>query len=110
MGAHHDGLCDSLPTDIAEALCDVGYNGLTHQVGTFFGSADDLHIRGILQVVYMGDSTVAWSASLHCIGSGSSVYSSVMEKFPEGHADTAIDEYCFFILRRMVNQSELFRF
>ena len=73
----------------------MGYSGLTHLVGTFSGHVDDLHTGGILQVVYTGDSTVAWSASLHSIGSGSSVYGSVLEEFPEGHGDTAIDEYYF---------------
>ena len=43
----------------------------------------------------MGDSTVAWSSSLHSIGSGSSVYGSVFEEFPEGQGDTAFDEYNF---------------
>ena len=73
----------------------MGYSGLTHQVGTFFGCANDLHTGGILQVVYTGDSTVAWSASLHSIRSGSSVYSSVLEEFPEGHGDIVINEYHF---------------
>ena len=73
----------------------MGYSGPTHQVGTFSGPADDLHTGGILQVVYTGDSTVAWSSSLHIIGSGSSVYGSVLEEFPEVHGDTAFDEYCF---------------
>ena len=63
----------------------MGYSGSTLQVGTFYGRADDLHTGGILQVVYKGDSTVAWSSSLHSIGSGSSVYDSVLEEFPEGH-------------------------
>ena len=73
----------------------MGYSGSTHQVGTFSGRADDLHTGGILEVVYTGDSTVAWSFGLHSIGSGSSVYSSVLEEFPEGHGDIAIDEYHF---------------
>ena len=73
----------------------MGYSGLTHQVDTFSGLADDLHTGGILQVVYTGDSTIAWSASLHSIGSRSSVYASIMEEFPEGHGDTTVDEYCF---------------
>ena len=63
----------------------MGYSGPTHQVGTFSGRADDLHTGGILQVVYRGDSTVTWSASLHSIISGSSVYGSVLEEFPEDH-------------------------
>ena len=73
----------------------MGYSGQTHQVGPFSGRADDLHTRGILQVVYIRDSTVAWSASLHSIRSGSSVYRSVLKEFPKGHGDTAVDEYCF---------------
>ena len=73
----------------------MGYSGPTHQVGTFSGRADDLHTGGILQVVYTGDSTVAWSSSLHSIGSGSSVYGSVLEEFPEGHGDTTFIEYRF---------------
>ena len=73
----------------------MGYSGPTHQVGTFSGLADDLHTGGILQVVYTGDSTVAWSASLHSIESGSSVYDLVLEEFLEGHGDTAVDEYRF---------------
>ena len=73
----------------------MGYSGPTHQVDTFSSLADDLHTRGILQVVYTGDSMVAWSASLHSILSGSSVYGSVLEEFPEGHGNTAVDEYHF---------------
>ena len=59
----------------------MGYSGPTHQVATFSGYADDLHAEGILQVVYTGDSMIAWSASLYSIGSGSSVYGSVLEEF-----------------------------
>ena len=73
----------------------MSFSGPTHQVGTFFSRADDLHTGGILQVVYTGDSTVAWSSSLHSIGSGSSVYGSVLEEFLEVHGDTAVDEYRF---------------
>ena len=73
----------------------MGYSGLTYQVGTFSGRADNLHTGGILQVVYTGDSTVAWSSSIHSIGSGSSVYGSVLEEFPEGHGDTTFNEYRF---------------
>ena len=73
----------------------MGYSGPTHQVDTFSGNANDLHTGGILQVVYTGDSMVAWSVGLHSIGSGSSVYGSVLEEFPEGHGDTTADEYRF---------------
>ena len=48
-----------------------------------------------MQIVYTGDNTVAWSASLQSVGSGSSVYSSVLEEFSEGHGDTTVDEYRF---------------
>ena len=61
----------------------------------FFSRADDLHTGGILQVVYIGDSTIAWSFSVHSIGLGCSIYGSVLEEFPEGHGDTAVDEYRF---------------
>ena len=44
MGACHDELCDPLATDIVGALHGVGYCGPTHQVSTFLGSTDDLHI------------------------------------------------------------------
>ena len=73
----------------------MGYSGLTHQVGTFYGRADYLHTGGILQVVYTGDGMVAWSSNLHSIGLGSSVYGSVLEELPEGHGDTTVDEYRF---------------
>ena len=73
----------------------MGYSGLTHQVDTFYDRADYLHTGGILQVVYTGDSMVAWSSNLHSIGSGSSVYGSVLEELPEGHGDTTVDEYRF---------------
>ena len=43
----------------------------------------------------MRDCTIALSASLHSIGSGSQVYILVLEKFPESHGDTVEDEYCF---------------
>ena len=38
---------------------------------------------------------VAWSSSLHSIGSGSSVYGLVLEEYPEGHGDTTVNEYRF---------------
>ena len=73
----------------------MGYSGLTHQVSTFSSRTDDLHTGGILQVIYTGDSTVAWSSSLHSIGLRSSVYGSVLEEFPEDHEDTTFNEYRF---------------
>ena len=59
-----------------------------------------------MHVVYTGDSTIAWSSSLHSIGSGSSVYGSVLEEFPEGHGDTAFDEYRFSSLDEWSNRSD----
>ena len=73
----------------------MGYSGSTNHVDRFSSHVDDLHTGGILQVVHTGDGTVAWSASLHSILLGSSVYSLVLEEFPEGHGDTAVDEYHF---------------
>ena len=42
VGACNDGLCDPLAIDIVGR--GVGYCGPTHQVSTFPGSTDDLHI------------------------------------------------------------------
>ena len=42
--ARRDGLCDPLAMDIVGAGHGVGYCGPTHQVSTFLGSMDDLHI------------------------------------------------------------------
>ena len=44
VGARHDGLRDPLATNIVGACRGVGYCGPTHQVSTFPGSTDDLHI------------------------------------------------------------------
>ena len=35
----------------SQRQCGMGYYGMTYQVGTFSGCADDLHTGGILQVV-----------------------------------------------------------
>ena len=56
---------------------------------------DDLHSGGILQVVHMGDCSVARGANVHSIGSGSQVYNSFLEDFPTSHGDTVDDEHCF---------------
>ena len=39
-----------------------------HEVGTFPSRADDLHIRGILSVVYSRDHLATWSTSMHSVG------------------------------------------
>ena len=43
----------------------------------------------------MGDFSVAWSVSIHSIRSGSQVYNSFLEEFPESHGDTVDDEHYF---------------
>ena len=48
-----------------------------------------------MQVVHTRDCTVAWSASLYSVRSGSQVYSSILEEFPESHGDIVEDDYCF---------------
>ena len=48
-----------------------------------------------MQVVHTRDYTVGWSASLQSIGSGSQVYSSVLEEFLESYRDAVKHEYCF---------------
>ena len=47
----------------------------------FFGCADDLHFEGILEVVYMGDSLVTWSISIHSFESGSSFMAHLWKSF-----------------------------
>ena len=56
---------------------------------------DDLHARGILQVVYTRDCPVTWSASLYGIGPGSQVYGSFLGEFLVSHRNTVDDEHCF---------------
>ena len=73
----------------------MGDSGPAHQVGTFFGCADDLHNRGILQVIHMRDCPVTWSAILYRIRPRSQVYGSLLEEFPESHGNTVDDEHCF---------------
>ena len=48
-----------------------------------------------MQVVYTGDSSVTWSASIHSIGSGSQVYGSFLGEFLASHEDTVDDEHNF---------------
>ena len=73
----------------------MGDSGQAYQVDTLFGGADDLHARGILQVVYMRDCPVTWSASLYSIGQGSQVYGSFFGEFLASHGDIIDDEHCF---------------
>ena len=73
----------------------MGDSGPAYQVGTLFGSANDLHTGGILQVVYTRDCSVTWSASLYSIGPGSQVYDSFFGEFPMSHGNTVDDEHCF---------------
>ena len=56
---------------------------------------DDLHSGGIRQVVRMGDFSIAWSANVPSIVSGSQVYDSFLGKFPVSHGDTVDDEHSF---------------
>ena len=70
-------------------------SGPTYQVGTLFGGANDLHAGGILQVVYIRDCPVTWSASLYSIGPRSQVYGFFLGEFPTSHGNTVDDEYFF---------------
>ena len=62
VGARHDGLCDPLATDVAEALRGMGDSGPTHEVGTFSSLGE------ILSVVRSRDSPATWSTSIHSVG------------------------------------------
>ena len=72
----------------------MGDSGPAHQVGTLPRSADDLHTGGILQVIHAGDCPVTWSTSVHSIGQGSQVHSTILKEFPKGHRDAVNDEHC----------------
>ena len=86
----------------------MGDSGPAQQVGTFFGYADDLHTRGILQVIHMRDRPVTWSAILYRIKQGSQVYDSLLEEFLESHGNTVDDEYCFSSTdRRLVREDHI---
>ena len=81
VGARPDGLCDPLAMDATEARCSLGDSGPAHEVGTFPSRVDDLHIGGILPVVYLRDRPATWSAILHSIGQRPEVYSALLEGF-----------------------------
>ena len=68
VGARHDGRCDPLATDTAEARRGMGDSEPAHEVGTFSSRADDLLIGEILSVVHSRDSPVTWSTSIHGVG------------------------------------------
>ena len=72
---------------------------------------DNLHSRGIQQVVYTGDCPITWSTSIYCIGSGSQVYSSFLKEFLESHGGTVDDEHCFSSLdkRSVIEDHQYFR-
>ena len=54
---------------------------------------DDLHIRGILPIVYLRGFPATWSASIHSVGQRSQVYDIFLVEFPKGHEDTIDDEH-----------------
>ena len=69
----------------------MGDSGQAYKVDTLSRCVDDLHIRGILQVVRAGDFLITWGASIYSIGSGSQVYGSFLEAFPAYHGDIVDD-------------------
>ena len=95
VGARQDGFCDPLSTDTAETLCGMGDSGPAHEVGTFSSLADDLHIGEILPVIHSRDSPATWSTSIHSVGKGPEVYSSLLEEFSKDYGHTTDDEYNF---------------
>ena len=73
----------------------MGDSGPAHQVSTFFGCADELHTRGILQVIHTRDRPVTWRSSLYRIRPGSQVHNSILEEFSDSNGNTVDDEHCF---------------
>ena len=72
----------------------MGDNGPAHQVSAFSSNVDDLHTRGILQVIHNRDIPITWSTSVHSIEPGSQIHGTLLEEFPEGHGDIVDDENC----------------
>ena len=68
VGARHDGHCDPLSTDTAEARRGMGDCRPTHEVDTFSSCADDLLIGEIMPVIHLRDSHATWSTSIHSVG------------------------------------------
>ena len=68
VGARHDGLCDPLATDTAEAWRGMGDSGPAHEVDTFSSHVDDLRLGEILPVIHSRDSLATWSTSIHNVG------------------------------------------
>ena len=68
VGARHDGLCDPLATDTAEARRGMGDSRPAQKVGTFSIRVDDLRLGEILQVIHSIDSPAIWSTSIHSVG------------------------------------------
>ena len=71
----------------------MGDSGPAHQINSFSSDADDLHTRGILQVIHTRDCPVTWSVSIHSIKYGSEVHGTLLEEFPRGHGDIVDNEY-----------------
>ena len=78
----------------------MGDNGPTHQVDAFSRSTDDLHTRGIPQVIHTRDCSVTWSTSVHSIEQGSQIHGTLFEEFPKGHRDIVDDEHCISSIDR----------
>ena len=68
VGARHDGLCDPLATNAAEARRGMGDSGPAHEVSTFSSFANDLRLGDILMVVHSRDSSATWSTYIHSVG------------------------------------------
>ena len=66
---------------------------LAHEFGTFSSHVDDLHIGGILPVVYSRDCPATWSASIHSVRKRSRFYGTLLEEIPKGHGGTINHEY-----------------
>ena len=58
----------------------------------FPSCADDLHIGGILPVVYPRDCS-ATCACIHSVGQRPEIYSVLLEEFPKGYRGTTDHEY-----------------
>ena len=56
---------------------------------------DDLHIGGVLLVVYLRGHPITWSASIYSVRQRPEIYDTLLEELSKGYGDAANDEYRF---------------
>ena len=73
----------------------MGDSRLAYEVGTFSSRVDDIHIGGVLAVVYPRGHPITWSTSIYNVEQRPEIYDTLLEEFPKDYGDVADDEYHF---------------